>query len=374
MIYKHLFFILLIVSVYGKIIRLSYDLVKGYYLYIEIGHDSNYFPIDQQNDASYFNSIRSDCLNVVMTNYYTENNKTFKRDYIEDKIKLRKYTFSLSFYKVHYGIEEKKPGGISLSLSSSYLDFSTMHQLKKQGLIDDLLYAFVPMGSISGYLFIGGSPDEFIKDKRQYILKMNNNYWGGNLHYVVFDNGNINNGAFVYYNKDKMIFQAGLGYVYAPQKFIDNFIDKYLKELFENKLCTIVSIDLDEKAIECYKENIKEIPFPKYIDFIIEDYIFRVEMEIFMFSYSNKVRIELRQKEEYTNQWVFGALFLSNYISVYNYDKKEIIFYNQNKENIFHCDIPGCINTKARYNKAIVLIGIIELLLGILMNTILKIK
>ena len=82
MIYKHLFFILLIVSVYGKIIRLSYDLVKGYYLYIEIGHDSNYFPIDQQNDASYFNSIRSDCLNVVMTNYYKENNKTFKRDYI----------------------------------------------------------------------------------------------------------------------------------------------------------------------------------------------------------------------------------------------------------------------------------------------------
>ena len=53
-----------------------------------------------------------------------------------------------------------------------------------------------------------------------------------------------------------------------------------LKELFENKLCTIVSIDLDEKAIECYKENIKEIPFPKYIDFIIEDYILILNIQI----------------------------------------------------------------------------------------------
>lgn len=367
-------FFLLIISVYGESIRLSYDLVKGYYLYIEIGHDSNYFPIDQQNEASYFNSIRYNSLNVIKTNSIIENNKTFKREHIYDKIKLRKYIFNLSFYKVHYGIEDKKFGGISLSLSYKDTEFSTIHQLKRQGLIDELIYAFVPMGSISGYLYLGGSPDNFIKDNRQFILKMNNNYWGSNLHYVIFDDGNIEDNDFIYPNKDKMIFQAGLGYIYAPQKFFDMFIDKYLKELFKNELCKIVTIDINEKAIECYKEDIKQIRFPKYIDFIIEDFIFRIDLEIFMFSYSNKIRIEIRQEEEHNDRWVLGASFLSNYISVYDYDKKEIIFYNQYKENIFLCDVSACINTRIKYNKAVVLTVIIELLFGIFINTIIKIN
>ena len=140
-----------------------------------------------------------------------------------------------------------------------------------------------------------------------------------------------------YLNKNKAIFSTNTNYILAPKQYFENIKRLYLNKYIESKEC-IISINSIIKCDKIINEN--------YIAFVIDDKKFELSgHELF-----HKISVQyefLIQQNQMNDMWIFGNLFLSNYITSFDYDNQKVSIYSQKK--IY--DDWNMINKKQNYIK-----------------------
>ena len=121
--------------------------------------------------------------------------------------------------------------------------------------------------------------------------------------------------------------------------FMDILINIYFNKYIKKNICRIENTFSLKIVIYCYgdkfgKKDIKEFPqivFTKY------KYNFNISFkneDLFYFK-NNKYYFKIFCKYNQYKRFALGRIFLKNYLTVFNADKKQIYFYNKlNEENI----------------------------------------
>ena len=337
--------IILIKTITTKIYRSVYsqfELNDRASLYINLTsyNIQEFYPINQQVDASYFSKrLHKISLNIKGTDALMINNSQYTRYHLNEKIAFSNVNSTICYYSlVEPPVNNPYYNGISFSLDYYNESFSIMHQLKKDKKIEHMVYAFTPTISAVGYFYIGGIPNDTINNRHRNKgkCKVNGGQWGCSLTSVYFSNDNSNK-QYKYVNKNKMIFQSGYRAIYAPSSFFNHMKDTFLKPFFDNKSCYVKDYYFYNcRLIEC--ENKTEIytSLPTYIHFTIEHYIYSFPMKHLydiksdMFNPTGYIRIyivESKSKEE-KDVWILVGGFIMNYISIFDYDNREVTFYS----------------------------------------------
>lgn len=330
-----------------KILRLIYAQFSEndrilVYLNITRYNSQQFYLINQQIESSYLNvQTRNKTVYVLEKDQLLINNSTCERELFQEEIVCCGIKTSIFYYKLtEPPIDDYLFQGLSFSLHPKNESFSIMHQLKKTNQISQLIYAFGPPIMPIGYMYLGGVPSDIIQNRDKGMCKVNNNKWGCKLNNVVFTNKNEEL-LLSYNNKYKMIFQSAYKPIYAPSDFIDLLSKKLMKTYFDKNICYFKEFMFYHcKLIECLDvdDNLL-LSLPTFISFEIDNYLYKIPFEkMYEFSYDaieKKSFIKflvvqsLNQDEE--DYWILGGIFLTNFLSVFDYLKEEISFYSDIK-------------------------------------------
>ena len=172
----------------------------------------------------------------------------------------------------------------------------------------------------SGAIHFGGIPDEAITPYQQRC-KVIEGYssWGCNLTQVIFDNK-------VFQNVNYSFFQSNQEFLYAPKEFMNYINSTVFTPYIKNETCYIASINEDIASFNCECESIKS--FPSF-HFIFGEIAFTLNSSQ-LFDFNTNECVFIVQLNEINNtEWIFGVKFLNNYISLYDYENKDITFYSK---------------------------------------------
>lgn len=104
------------------------------------------------------------------------------------------------------------------------------------------------------------------------------------------------------------------------------------KEQFQAGECGYIS-HLSYNSIECTNSPNLWKNLPTYINFVLGNYIYRINTtKLFYDCGMNLMRLIIVEKTEGSykerQKWIFGASFMHNYISSFDFDEKKITFYS----------------------------------------------
>lgn len=218
----------------------------------------------------------------------------------------------------------EETGGFGFAFKFNNYKYSLVHQLKKENMIDHLSYAILPKKTNKGNFYFGGIPNELTKDVDVTKCKVNPDYitWGCNMTNVVFgdlkatDINTLPN----YVNIHYAYFQSGIKNTRVPGDFLDFLAKTVLFSLIESKKC------LYETEIICAVNSIKSIPLFNYV---FEGRLALVFDWNYLFECSNQYCTFTLEKNEESDEWVFGTGFFGKYGMLFDYEDESISFYTK---------------------------------------------
>ena len=236
-------------------------------------------------------------------------------------------TFNISYYNSlntqHYPLSYQNP---PLSYKFYNNSFSLIYSMLNDNMISHALFAIEPIDQHKGNFHMGGVPKESIYNKYKATLKVDQNYdaWGTNLDYIT-----INSHTFRY--NRYINFQANISELYVSIDFLNFLNTSLLMPYFSNKTCRYED-RYYKKFYECQCGVFNSFPS---ISFMINGTLFEFQMK------KMKDRPDLKDNENCTllivnvesemnnSQFIFGTLFLKNFISVFDYESSSITFYSK---------------------------------------------
>ena len=228
---------------------------------------------------------------------------------------------------------------ITLALNAQ--NKSLISQMYKSNIIDKKVFVILPRDDqmYSGYLYIGGFPNNIDKKLPYGECEALFNKWACKLQEVFFDN---------YYDKLQNKFtwnKTGVIYfsfdisrnIYAPKAYMEMLISDLFKDFFSNETCKMRG-----KQIECYGSSFYD-NFPDTINIRINDYVYTLpKQRLFDRKENFYYFIITEPNAQYDpHSWVFGYRFISQFTTVFDMDNKKILFFTdlnqpliQNKKSI----------------------------------------
>lgn len=218
--------------------------------------------------------------------------------------------------------------GLSLSYNFTDKNFSLIHNLINENSINSAEYTLIPTSINQGNIIFGKPPNSFISHKHKATCQVNTTYnkWNCFLNKITFSH---NKNVFYVpdYSKDYNYFCIDISKIMVSYSFLDYLADIIFKPYLINKQCTYkTSISLHYFYCDCRFIN----DFPDII-FHYGQYEFKLtKNDLFEESIINRCNFLIVADYENDNKgyWIIGRVFLLKYITTWNYDLNEIIFYN----------------------------------------------
>ena len=206
----------------------------------------------------------------------------------------------------------------SLSLSLTYDDYnySLLHQLKKRDMINKKQFGIkIYPEFLTGSLFLGGIPSETINDMNGIVIKANESYytWGFN-----FDKIQINDN--IYYTDAYVYLQANIKTIKVTKDFFIYLNQTILSDYYKNSTCYLSIYSFADREIKCRE---KEIMFFPNIELIVQGKTLLITKSDIFQCFMEFCSLEIKISEN----WVLGYSFYQKYITLFDYDTKEITFY-----------------------------------------------
>lgn len=276
---------------------------------------------------------------------------------------------------------DSRVGGIGLSFKFADERYSLIHHLKKNNLITQLNYGYIPFSLVisnnltdnnsnislnqEGLIFFGGIPKNYIVNKYRYNCKVTEkyNFWSCELPYILFGeityNNNFNNTLF-FENKNYAYFNGAERRILAPEDFMSFLKHNYFRENILNETCKYYLYGMNY-VFECIC-NIKN-NFPD-INFIFNNYQYKfTSEELFSYYGGGNCLFLIQGNHLRKNNFVFGTPFLNKFISNFDYETKLITFYSE--KQIKEIDLFNFFQ-KRNINKYIIGIFLILFIIAIL--------
>lgn len=301
-------------------------------------HQKSYLEIDMSLDYLwvtpyiYNNEISS--TRIMKTEYELQfRNKEIQCQMIRDQLILPNdnnnniITKDFTFFLIpHEEVYETDSIGLGLKYDDK-MGTNLVHVLKREKIIDKMTFAFVGESRNYGHLYFGGIPKSVIQEKKLYHIakaKVDESFntWGFNLSHIIFTYKNQSN--IIYINNEYSYINSKKAQVYAPMTFISYFNQTIMKDYFEDGSCTY--IPFESKYLFTCKATVAE-NFPN-IAFIVDNIKIEISGKDLFDQSLNQFYFIFRINEININQWMFGSDFLSEYITQFDYENKEITFYS----------------------------------------------
>ena len=242
-------------------------------------------------------------------------------------------------------------GQIGLVPNFFHENFSLIHKMKEEKIIDKIKFSFYKMDNnkLQSLMFFGSFPENLINNNNN---KFNNvsidvndskfNLWGNFLEEIIIknnnenekfyfndfnqnnnnNNNNNNNEFFVYFNtiEDR---------IFVPDFIMDFLDEKIFKKYYENNAC-VKNIENEKRFINCQMNLLKNFP---EIFIVVNNgkYIKLTEKELFINLYKNKT-VFIIQKNYYDNPEdnliMLGTRVFRNGIIEFDYELKVVNLYN----------------------------------------------
>ena len=181
---------------------------------------------------------------------------------------------------------------------------------------------------------MGDIPDEISYKSNKGECTVKGDVWGCDLFFIYFANqsNNKKNIKYNYINYYDAIFDSGEDFIYAPTEYLDYLKSSVFKEQFQAGECGYIS-HLSYNSIECTNSPNLWKNLPTYINFVLGNYIYSINTtKLFYDCGMNLMRLIIVEKTEGSykerQKWIFGASFMHNYISSFDFDEKKITFYS----------------------------------------------
>lgn len=263
------------------------------------------------------------------------------------------------FYQTSVQSYIVKDSGFAFAYKFDNEDFSIVHQLKKNNITDYLSYTVSPFEKDENYhglIYFGKFPRKIIQGKHVGKCKVNDKYssW-----YCTLKSVSIGNKQF--YNKDDMAISTINGDITIPKAFF-NFLELEVFDIKNNKCKVVTESKKNSSFFMCIRAYVEE--FKGTVDFIIGDY--KLSLPLHKFFDCNSLQLCQSSFVYRTtiedNLWIIGYSFYINYITTFDSEKGEILFYsNERIKKVYdneHLEIVG-IYTECNYFSIIISLYII---------------
>ena len=327
-------------SAQNKIIQSKYSLSLGAYsLTVSINNVSS---IKALNESSLY-LIRSGPITsenfITNASFVDADGKGFIASLVEDTISTDNFSVPL----LHYIITESKWSIFadnSIPLAHRFPDeaFSIVHQLYKQNDISHLAFGFSKYMTYRGYLYFGGLPKE--EKESQYEakckVKSDDYYWGCDLEYVYFGDRKYD----MYINANYSKFSTNHFNILAPVSFLTYMKNTVFKEMIERRKCMFMNTNMYH-FFHCDCDTIDKFPD---LHFVFEGKVFTVKMvNLFEIYDPSALGVEyceflISKNNINENEWSFGAIFLQNYATQFDYETNDVTFYSNHRFKSFNVD------------------------------------
>ena len=245
---------------------------------------------------------------------------------------------------------------------------SMVHSLVGQKKISNPSFSVLIKGNNEkGSIFFGGVPENLIKNK--YVAKCNvsNQFatWSCDLSKVMIidkETGDV----YHYYTRFRSSFDLGEYKILAPKDFIDFLKLTYFKERLEKGHCNFIPRDTGD-YFHCICSFFKQLPDVK---FFFSNKEITLNMKQLFESYGKNSNGEDDLCDLYIipnignpKEWVFGVGFLKNYITKFDYEKREVSFYSDIPFDSANIDRGSLLFLKLLYLLLILLLSICSIIL-----------
>jgi len=284
--------------------------------------------------------------NVIMV-YSDNKEEEFNQDeYYKDDYKDRKYEYHPNTC-LNIGFQPRQ--NFNFGGKANFIQQIKLYKINNNSLVNSYDYTFQFTSDKDGYLIIGEKPHEFDKNnykEEQYILTgaKDRNYtfeWIIEFNSIYYTGINVNNNTLynsTFTNDLSVIVDITYGLIEGTDNYEKNITKDFFEKFFNNKQCFIRENENDGYKffycdIKIWNYIAKYFPVLKFclheynmcFDFRYTD-LFRVKNDkLYFLIYFNK--------NNKSNRFKLGQIFLKKYLVTFNFDSKMIGFYNKNIKN-----------------------------------------
>lgn len=235
-----------------------------------------------------------------------------------------------NYYFYIFNLQEKKnkgkifgPGGIGLAHKFRDEKFSIVHSLYNLKKIERKIFSIADFDKhiTIGMIYFGKLPTNAENKKYQGKCSVTKNSinWGCKLKRVEI-------GEFSYNAKrDNMLFETSFENIIVPEKFLD-FVNETVLKTHKHG-CEYTNNLKGTKFIRCHMDELEALPIYRFIFDGVEFDIPMGRLFVDGLETSDSALLSNKDLTGDPDLWVFGGRFLSNFITVFNYDDNEISFF-----------------------------------------------
>lgn len=309
----------------GSSIKYSDSLTKHFIGAINLQSQFSFFShqeLNYKNKSGQYNKVivqienkKVECKKLTLPHtlsYLSNINLTFYNMIDDNKYQIPSNYFSFAYQYIHE-------------------EFSIIESLKANGEIESRKIVFDPFLS---FFHLGGMPEGRVENKNLFTCKINKKYfsWGCNLNSITF--GDLSSSFWCYNTRNAYFYlQASERYIYVPNQFYSYLMTQFFRGFLYKKEC-ITKKDKRFDILLCTKQVIQT--FPKITFFIDKKEISIPMQNLFEFNYDESNFLELLIRVNDCDElwkrefFVFGTIFMDNFIIELNKDDDKITFYSDN--------------------------------------------
>ena len=217
------------------------------------------------------------------------------------------------------------PSILSFGYNPQGISTSIVHQFYKSKIINRMIFGifYYKEKEKGGNIYIGDIPKQLTESKTKGKCKVVNNQWGCEIKDFYYGKYHIKekrNAIFEYEHKD----------IFIP-KDIYLMLFELFDEFIKNNTCSnknyqfYCKLDSEDEYIGFFEKFI-----PSF-NFVFDSFTLSIPSTQ-LFEHSRFLLMYDRLME--SNDWRIGFTFIQKFLSVYDYDNKEIILYTDNKSRV----------------------------------------
>ena len=316
-----------------------------YYTLFEINMQCNYTVISfssVKNDYPHksFHSIGKDNIKL----YNDNKNAMFSCDIIDNVVlhfpnEYNKPIRNLNLYFVsdHQFRNDSLGFGFNV-INNSY---SIVHSIYNEGYINSLSFGFIKDTETKGVLYFGDIPLSVninMDLSHQIKCKVLHSQWGCFLKKIIIDEYSQ------FYINEYVLFEVNTPFIYAPKRVMNE-----INDIMNNH---------EHVKLSHYKYPSLQFVFDGNKVVVMNKNITNIKKN------SNNMEFILKCNEN-GNYWIIGNVFITMFISSFNYTDNTITFYSQNEIPVLYTETV-LVQNIFFYNSITLFIGIIIILLSLL--------
>ena len=343
-----------------------YGVLDGYYIFFNIGKPSDLamFKVDLQSGVniltnSFFRQEKSSTHQILSNNTITYKSIEYHVQKFKDYILIGESTELDSFLFFFLNSNESKIDTIGFSYKYDNINFSLIHKLKQNNIIEQNAFSLGPAydSEDEGAMYLGGMPENYKKRRKKATCNVSNKYksWGCNFQYIFIDN-DINKG---YYIDKYLTFDSLNKFITIPRDFFDFIVGNVFDKLLSNDICEII----EEKGMRKIKCKCKEIETIPDITFVVDDFLYVFQrLDLFEnLAYATCYSYFQTNLTSNDDSIIMGCGFFKKYFTLFDYDNHVIEFYHDQDFKQRYFNFPNITRKKRKFQILIILIPLLTI-------------